>query len=226
MKKKLIVILMAMAITISMSIPAFATEKMPTTTVEKLHSTSYRENIKEQYNIYELSNRFSVDPEALTDAVIKGEDSPKFSPFSELEIIGDTKIKENRVPELSLPRNQMPAPRLFEVWEYNQDSTAYLATGDPGASGLMPWVGSCAVHKVSSTDRNPVIPFGTSISYLTGSVSIGGKNYGAFVVNDTGDANYIRSAYWTDLYFGDNTAENRTSALNYGIKKVDIYFIR
>jgi 3D (Asp-Asp-Asp) domain-containing protein len=91
----------------------------------------------------------------------------------------------------------------------------------------MPWVGSCDVHKVSKTNSTPLIPFGTTVSYLNRSVTIGGTSYSAFVVNDTGDASFKRSSYWTDIYFGDNTTTNYKAAINYGIKQdVTLYWLR
>ena len=108
-----------------------------------------------------------------------------------------------------------------------EDSTAYLGTGNPGASGTMPWVGSCAVHRANSSTTAPLIPFGTSVMYMNRYVSIGGKSYGTFVVNDTGDPNFKRSLYWTDLYFGSNTQANKQAALNYGLHSdITLYWLR
>lgn len=216
-RKKCIVVLTAFAVMSSFSIIAQASETETMSTVEKLADESYREAVKEQYDVERLSLQYRVDPEALTDVIIEGETSAKFSPFSELEVIGQEKRNETPV------NNAVRSEHIVE----NQDSTAYLATGNPGASGTMPWVGSCAVHKVSGTSNTPLIPFGTTVSYLNRSVNIGGNSYSAFVVNDTGDPNNVRSLYWTDLYFGSNTSENKTAALNYGVKNdITLYWLR
>lgn len=107
----------------------------------------YRESVKEQYDVERLSAQYHVDPEKLTDKIIEGETGRGLSPFSELEIIGKEKTKEQ-------PDYAVNAEHIV----YNQDSTAYLATGNPGASGTMPWVGSCAVHRASGTTNTPFIP--------------------------------------------------------------------
>lgn len=172
-----------------------------------------REQIKEQFNVEELSRKFNVNPEELTDSIIHDLNSDRFSPFSNIET-PDTNSENS---DISL---------LFEYSASNQDSTAYLATGNPGASGNMPWIGSCAVHNGGSVGTAPIIPFGTTIHYLNKTVNIGGKNYSSFVVNDTGDLQRRKSLYWTDLYFGANTSANYSAALNYGNQKVNIYWIR
>lgn len=218
MKKRLMAALMICSMLWTIPSYAYAGDnETPLTTEQKLMDDEYRESIKEQYDVEKLSAQYHVDPEKLTDKIIEGETSGKFSPFSELEIIGKVKTKEQPI------NNAVTAEHIV----YNQDSTAYLATGNPGASGLMPWVGSCAVHKVSGTTNTPLIPFGTTVSYLNRTVNIGGNGYSAFVVNDTGDPNNIRSLYWSDLYFGANTSANKTAALNYGVKSdITLYWIR
>ena len=184
---------------------------------EKLNNENYRNYIKTLYDVERLSSEFNVDPDQLIDKIIEGDSSSKFSPFSEIDVIGGNNNTE--VSDISVTRS--------EHIVYNQDSTAYLGTGNPGASGTMPWVGSCAVQRANSSTTAPLIPFGTSVMYMNRYVSIGGKSYGTFVVNDTGDPNFKRSLYWTDLYFGSNTQANKQAALNYGLHSdITLYWLR
>lgn len=105
---------------------------------------------------------------------------------------------------------------------YDQDSTMYLDTGKPCASGVYPYVGCVAVHRKSSTDKSPILPFGTTIHYEDNSANINGLNHETFTVEDTGDKYFTRSTYWTDVYGGANTPANNDMAKNYGVKKVTI----
>lgn len=152
-----------------------------------------------------LSKKYHVNPNELRAAIEKAANSPVFSPFSE--------IKANLGIEPSISKITPAQAESGYIQVYNQNSTAYLATGYLTASGLIPAVGMCAVHHYSS--GSPYIPFGTSI-YYDNSVQIQGQNYSIFDVEDTGDPNFVQSAYWTDLFFGANTSANQTAALNYG----------
>lgn len=181
--------------------------------VQALETDYNREEIKEIYNVQELSRENNVDPEELTDAIIHDLDSDRFSPFSRISTLDEDNSEDSIMP-------------LYEFTYTNQDSTAYLATGNAGASGKMPWIGSCAVHNGGNGNTTPIIPFGTTILYMNSSVTIQGKTYSSFIVNDTGDPQRRKSTYWTDIYFGDNNSANYTAAINYGNKKVTIYFIR
>lgn len=97
------------------------------------------------------------------------------------------------------------------ITRYDQNSTAYVATGNKTASGVWPAVGMCAVHHYSN--GTPYIPFGTII-YYDRYVTILGNSYSSFDVEDTGDPNFVQSTYWTDLFFGP--ASNWQAAINYG----------
>lgn len=172
-----------------------------------------KDEIKEYFDIDRLAKEYGVREDELLDAVYEGIHSERFSPFSEVETIG-TKRSAERVEKINSNARTIIA--------YNQDSTMYLETGNPCASGNYPYVGCVAVHRKSSTDRTPIIPFGTRIYYEDDSVNINGANYESFIVEDTGDKNYIRSTYWTDVYGGANNAANYAMAINYGLKTVDI----
>lgn len=218
MKKSLISLISVLCVLLALSIPSFATENVSNyADIQRMQEDEeYRKYIQEEYNVFDISERNHVDPEELTDAIIKGIHSDKFSPFSEIKIIDS---------EDEVTNESVPAPHTEHIY-YNQDSTAYVATGRPGASGTMPWVGSCAVHKANSDTHRPLIPFGTIVYYLNRTVSIGGRDYNSFIVNDTGDVAYNRSLYWTDVFFGDNTKEIVDEALDYGVKRdVQLYFI-
>ena len=105
----------------------------------------------------------------------KDEIKEHFSPFSEVETIG-TKRSVERVEKININARMVIA--------YDQDSTMYLETGNACASGNYPYVGCVAVHRKSSTDRTPIIPFGSRIYYEDDSVNINGGNYSSFIVED------------------------------------------
>lgn len=220
MLKRIICLATLLCMAVVMSIPAAANEGSSDAALIKQlqEDESYREYIQDKYNISEVSEENRVDPEELTDAIIEGMHSDKFSPFSGLEVIESSE---------SLSGESELMPRTEHII-FDQDSTAYLATGNPGASGTMPWVGSCAVHPANAVNVNPVDPlieFGTLLLYMNKTVMIGGQEYSSFIVNDTGDLDFCRSLYWTDLYFGDNTEANYQAAINYGLQTdVDVYF--
>lgn len=172
-----------------------------------------KDEIKEHFDIDRVAKEYGMPEDELLDAVYEGIHSERFSPFSEVETIG-TKRSVERVEKININARTVIA--------YDQDSTMYLETGNACASGNYPYVGCVAVHRKSSTDRTPIIPFGTRIYYEDDSVNINGGNYSSFIVEDTGDKKYIRSTYWTDVYGGANTASNYAMAINYGLKTVDI----
>lgn len=183
-------------------------------------------------NIDELSARFHVDADELRAEIEKQANSPVFSPFSAIKVYDDgieasTTISET-APDWAeelfrREKDEASATAANALWynQYNQDSTAYLATGNRTASGVWPAVGMCAVHRYSN--GTPYINFGTTV-YLDGpatpDILIQGVYYYAFDVQDTGDANFVRSTYWLDFYFGNNTSANQTAALNYGVRKI------
>ena len=172
-----------------------------------------QEELRSYYKVDEAAVKYGMDAEELTNAIYEGIHSDRFSPFSEVASVDATEGNYEYVKERGLQRT---------VIAYNQDSTMYLETGNPCASGNYPYLGCVAVHRKSSTDATPVIPFGTKIYYENDSVNIGGINFESFIVEDTGDKNYNRSYYWTDVYGGANTQENYNMAIQYGVRKVDI----
>lgn len=217
--KKMFSLLSVFCLIFSLSVTVFAVDVNKADVSELLSNGAYRRYIQDTFDIYDVSRKNNVDPDDLTDAVIKGMNSDKFSPFSEIQTLDQKNAAVVNNEEAVSPQSE----HIIE----NQDSTAYLATGNAGASGTMPWVGSCAVHRANSNSTRPLIPFGTTVYYLNKTVTIEGNTYSSFVVNDTGDANFNRSIYWTDLYFGDKTSENYTAAMNYGVQRdIRLYFIR
>jgi len=173
-----------------------------------------KEELRSYYKIDELAAEYGMDAEELTDSFYKGIHSNRFSPFSEVASANSTQGTCEYVKERGLQRT---------VIAYDQESTMYLETGNNCASGVYPYVGCVAVHRKSSTNMAPVLPFGTRIYYENDSVNINGINFESFIVEDTGDPEYKRSTYyWTDVYGGANTEANRIMARNYGVNWVDI----
>lgn len=173
-----------------------------------------KDELKEYYEIDKLAMQYGMDVNELVDAVYQGIHSERFSPFSEVESDSTRERNVERVERIN--------GNARTVIAYDQDSTMYVATGNPCASGNYPYVGCIAVHKKSNTDRTPIIPFGTRVYYEDDSVNINGGNYESFIVEDTGDSNFNRSTYWTDVYGGANTTANYTMAINYGLRTVTI----
>lgn len=165
------------------------------------------EQIWEYYDVEALALKYGVDADELACSIYEGIHSDKFSPFSQLE--------SSKLPQEE--RNELKGSPV-----YSQDSTMFLETGNNCASGVYPYVGCVAVHKKSATNAEPVIPFGTRITYLSGSVNINGSYFDTFTVEDTGDSKFVRSTYWTDVFGGENTEANRKMAAQYGVQTVVI----
>lgn len=165
------------------------------------------------FNVAETAEKYGADSEELLNAIYDGIHSNKFSPFSQIEC---TKLNEEG-SVLTFMRGDVRTSIA-----YDQDSTMYLETGDACASGVYPYIGCVAVHKKSTTDAKPILPFGTTVHYEDNSVNMHGMNYETFTVEDTGDRKFVRSTYWTDVYGGANNDTNRKMAAEYGIQKVSI----
>lgn len=207
LNKKLIASLVC-AMTLFTSFPTFAS-----TTTNQVTPQSQALNINE-IDINKLSKDNNVDPDQLQASIEQSLKSTKFSPFSEIK-------SQNTKKESSSKKVQNSTLNVNSLnWNVrsDQDSTAYTAsTSARTASGVVPKVGMAAVHQYSS--GTPYIPFGTRI-YYENLVTIQGNDYASFDVEDTGDLNFRRTSYWTDLYFGTSTSANNTAALNYGINTV------
>ncbi|MCI8529083.1 MAG: hypothetical protein HFH82_08050 [Lachnospiraceae bacterium] len=165
------------------------------------------EELGEWLDIDTMAEQYGVESNILLEKIYTDLHSDGvFSPFSNIE--------------LGISKEDETSARILPYLIENQDSTMYLETGNPCASGVYPYVGCVAVHQKSTTDRNPIFPFGTMIHYQGSSVNIGGVKYSEFMVEDTGDLSFKRTTYWTDVYGGANTDENYRMAINYGVKKV------
>lgn len=131
----------------------------------------------------------------------------------------------------------------FALTKTNQDSTAYTWTGNRTASGVWPEVGYCAVHPTVSGGSTPKISYGT-VLYIDKVVNeyspfeewdmLYHPTYGemtAVQVQDLGDTSFTRkitlaggvwhylSAYWIDLYWGDDPDEG----YDYGARYIDYH---
>jgi len=110
------------------------------------------------------------------------------------------------------------------ITESNQDSTAYVAaTGAKGSSGTVMAVGMCAVHYVNGNPLNPIIPFGTNLTFTqpinTTTAETTSSSIQTWQVQDTGSG-YNYTQYWVDFYWGENNRVYTVNATDYGIQKV------
>lgn len=174
-------------------------------------------------NVGELAEKNGVNPYALKNAIEKGLTDDKASPFSSLPAKPETVSRNNAVN----PHTVSITAKSNRETKTNQDSTAYVAKkGSQTASGKTPAIGMCAMHvnvttKTGNTSKNK-IRLGTTI-YMTSSISIKGKDYNSFIVEDRGTPDN-RTKYWVDIYFGKNNTKNYNAAINYGVQTVSYYF--
>ena len=177
-----------------------------------------------KFNIKELAYENDVDPIELRAALMAGPDSDgRFSPFSHLNQLG-TKTKE-QLAEIALTKTTATGEPLFimidktefsmngtkgYIERKNQDTTAYNYTGNAGASGTMPWLGSFASHRYAN--GAPYIPYNKKI-YLDRFVWLpDGVGYiSEFTSNDTGAGK--PNTWWVDIYYHNDVA----SARAYGV---------
>lgn len=61
---------------------------------------AFREQIQREYDVYNVSRKNNVDPEELTDAIIEGIYSDRFSPFSGVADISVADSGENSIEEI------------------------------------------------------------------------------------------------------------------------------
>lgn len=118
----------------------------------------------------------------------------------------------------------------------NQIITGYTepSAGPPSASSHQYFIGSVAVHPLSSAawggdPRQPLVPFGTEIHLLKPhSLKVNGKWFDSLIVLDTGDVNYSlwsNYRYWFDVYFGPTQYWTQLMARSFGAKKADYYWV-
>lgn len=68
-------------------------------TMQKDEVDLFRDEIREEYEVYKRAKEFLVDPEELTDAIIDGITSERFDPYSELKVYTREEW-ENRMTKL------------------------------------------------------------------------------------------------------------------------------
>ena len=211
MLKRFVSLMLVVMFSVVISIPTFAEKRSETNDLSTYTGFSSTQ-------IEMLSKKYKVDANELKSAIEKSETSEVFSPFSQVQVNDNVEPSESE-NDVSTQKNRFLGEFTVKTvyTKSNQNSTAYLATGQNTASGKVPAVGMCAVHHYQN--GKPYIPFHTQITY-TKSVSIQGRSRNAFTVEDTGDRHFKQSTYWTDLFFGSNTRSNRRAALNYGNRKV------
>lgn len=130
-------------------------------------------------------------------------------------------------------RKPLPQKKWYLINKVeHQVSTAYTEPyrAPVSSSGRPYFIGGVAVHpKVpGGSHLDPIIPFGTVI-YLAKpqSITINNRSLNAFVVIDTGDANWSLwpdSPYWVDFYFGPTNYWNQKAASSYGKRYIDYYW--
>jgi hypothetical protein len=168
------------------------------------------------WDILGLASVNDVYPESLRDSVVNSYGAARFSPF-------DNVVQKNPSAdylEISRTRN---GNRVSQVW--NQNATAYVATGNPMANGVMPYIGAAAMHidvtTKSGVTTASIVRLGTPINFGTPdareNINFNGYTMGSLVIDDRGGASN-RTKYWIDIFFGANTPANRTAATNYGLK--------
>ncbi|MCL2254592.1 MAG: hypothetical protein FWC09_09125 [Lachnospiraceae bacterium] len=173
-------------------------------------------------DVSQIAEDNAVNPYELREAIEKGINADKVSPFSSLDTYSPNMIASESV-EIPLIRS---AP--IKVTKSNQDSTAYVAnSGALTASGKTPAVGMCAMHtnvttKTGSTSSS-MVKLGTVITVGNNTITIQGTAYPAFFVEDRGTPSN-RTDFWIDLYFGLNNTANYNAAINYGVKQVSYYY--
>lgn len=176
-------------------------------------------------NVDQIAKENGVDPYALKDAIEKGLDSEKASPFSDLYVEESFQSVESDSMDYADYNVSLDANK---VSKNNQDSTAYVSSATAlTASGKTPSIGMCAMHQDVTTKTgnttSTCVKLGTTI-YMTNSININGKNYSSFVVEDRGKPKN-RTTYWIDLYFGLKD-QHYNDAINYGVQKVSYYYYR
>lgn len=95
-----------------------------------------------------LSKKNKVNPDELRAAIEKASKSPVFSPFSAVKVNDGIEASSSESTPVTVNQKTGVATATAKTTytKTNQNSTAYLATGNPTASGKTPAVGMCAVH--------------------------------------------------------------------------------
>lgn len=230
MKRKLLMLILVGVLLFSSETNAFAKviEGEKNVTSEK-----YKIVVKGQVvDILQLAKDNDVDPDELKEAILAGPDADgRYSPFSHVRQLGTKSSKElasvekkapdgsplfilkneNFAPPKNIAKEILTAPitKASYVFRQNQDTTAYNYTGNPGASGIMPYLGSFACHRYSNA--SPYIPYGKHI-YLDRWIWLPDNYYHTdFVSNDTGTGR--PNAWWVDIYYH----KSYQAAQNYGV---------
>lgn len=208
--KKILSVLMTMCVAINLLLPMNAFAKTQSDLVVNIGET--------QINVEQIADANGVDPYALKDAILRGNNAEKASPFSSLR----TRTPNTKATEMT-SASDVSGIYATTTKKSDQDSTAYVAkSGALTASGKTPEVGMCAMHidvttKTGSTTSTKV-KLGTTIS-MTKSVDVNGDSRSSFVVEDRGNPTN-RTTYWIDIYFGEKTDATYKAAINYGVKTV------
>ncbi|WP_217588219.1 hypothetical protein [Lentibacillus saliphilus] len=109
-------------------------------------------------------------------------------------------------------------PTMAATTHYNQDVTAYVGKREGHGGMLFPneQYETVAIHQKSSSDRNPIYKFGTTLRTHSALNLPGYGTKSVFTITDTGDLFGIHSRYWFDVYFGTDTTTNRKNANTFG----------
>lgn len=96
--------------------------------------------------------------------------------------------------------------------------------GHGGASYPNEQYMTVAVHQKSTSNHDPIFPFGSTILTKNALYVEGYGNKTIFKVTDTGDLNRKRDLYWFDVYFGLKNATNDKNANEFGEKNKNIAY--
>lgn len=227
MKKQLTIILALLIVTMSIPIAGFASD-VSVVSVE-LNGRTFTISNEEIEKLAKLNN---VDPIELKNAIESGVDEEgRFSPFSKIKTL-DNGIKQEQLDEMNKeklsPTGEPLTKPLYKSKTFkdntlsayterkDQDTTAYVWTGNKTANGNWPVLKIVACHRekdiYGGTSNTPVIPFGKNV-YLDRYVWLPeGVGYTSnFYVDDTG-LGPGKTDYWLDIYYGDDY----DSAIIYG----------
>ena len=216
MKKKRIIALVAVTLSLVLGLPVCA---------EEAHNDLQMQIGGSMVDLEELAEANNVDPYELKSAIEESMGDEKVSPFSSLkQTVLNTDASEY------IDYGMARAGGNVKIYKTNQDSTGYVAkSGAQTASGKTPTLGMCSMQIKSTTKTgtttDTIVRLGTTI-HMTSAVNVNGQNLTSFVVEDRGDPGN-RTNFWIDIYFGDyvdKSSQTYKAAIEYGLKKVSYYY--
>ena len=232
--KKMLSIFLVMVFVMSLNAYAFAS-----TTENKEFMELYGITVIDEYtisigdtvwDIKELAHDNDVDPDELKAALLSGPDADgRLSPFANLRELGNKSLEEKiadtnsrSTKNKNFGKYSSDPTRATYTTHYNQDSTAYVWTGNPMANGKYPEVKHIASKRLSG--GSPTIPFGKHVATSQWIQIPGYPQRCDFWSGDTGNGPSNPTSHWIDIYFGGETNYQTAynAAINYGRQKINI----